>query len=279
MKGAAMGSSRLARRSRPATIVSTAKKDFAIARSYRFALLMDLFFGFINLVVYYFISRTFGDVRTVGLQGASSYFAFVAVGSSITVVIQTAVAAVSGGVRDGQVTGTLEAVTVQPVTAAEMALGFAAFPVAFALVRVVFYIALAHLLLGLGLTNPSWVGFFVMFMVTGVALLGFGVLIGAVVLVFKRGGSLGTVLAFAMGFAGGAFFPTAVLPDWLRFVVAAVPTRFAFEGVRAALFRGEGWESDAAILLVIGLIGVPLAIGAFKAALTRAEAAGTLSQY
>ncbi|MGH2819939.1 MAG: ABC transporter permease [Actinomycetota bacterium] len=274
-----MIASRWANRPRPSAIASTAAKDFAIARSYRMALFMDVFFGFINIVVYFFISRTFGDARTADLGGASTYFAFVTVGASITVVIQTAVGSVSGGVRDGQVTGTLEALAVQPVTAAEMALGFAAYPVLFALTRVVVYILMADLIFGLDLARPDWPGFVMTIAATGIALLSLGVLMGALVLLFKRGGSLGAVMAFAMGFSSGAFFPISVLPGWLRIVGEVMPTRFAFDGVRAALFAGDGWALDAVVLLVMGGLGLPVAVWAFKVALGRAEAEGTLGQY
>jgi ABC-2 type transport system permease protein len=254
-------------------------KDFAMVRSYRLALVSDLFFGFINLFVYFFISRALGDAPSGSLGGAPSYFAFAAVGSTLLVVMQSAVGSVSGGVRDGQMTGTLEAVCVQPVTVAEIALGFAAYPVCFAMLRAAGYLVLADLILGLGLQQPDWAGFVIMLAATGLALVGLGVLIGAFVIVLKRSGRVDAVLMFALGFVGGGFFPLEVLPRWLRVIGAAVPTRFAFDGVRDALFRGEGWGTDAMILAAYGCVGLPIALQVFKWALLRAEKQGTLGQY
>ena len=200
-------------------------------------------------------------------------------GSTIVIVIQTAISSVSGGVRDGQITGTLEAVAVQPVTTAELALGFGTFPVVFAVVRVVMYILIADIIFGLGLENPDWLGFILTIMATGLALAVFGILMGSLVVVFKRSGGIGVIVAFAMGFAGGAFFPISVLPEWLQDVGRFMPTRFAFDGVRSALFEGGAWAGDAAILTTIGLLGTPIALLAFKSAVNLAEARGTLSQY
>ena len=259
--------------------MATVLKDFAIARSYKMALISDLFFGFINLVVYYFISKTFGSAGTGQFGGAPSYFAFVAVGSTIVVVIQTAISSVSGGVRDGQVTGTLEAVAVQPITTAELALGFGAYPVVFAVIRVVLYILIADVIFGLGLTNPDWWGFTLTIMATGLTLAAFGILVGSLVVLFKRSGGIGVIVAFAMGFAGGAFFPISVLPEWLQVVGRFIPTRFAFDGVRSALFEGGGWTGDVAILTIIGFLSFPIALLVFKSAVNLAEARGTLSQY
>ena len=240
---------------------------------------MDLFFGFVNIFVYFFISKTLGDVPSSSLDGAPSYFAFAAVGSSLLVVMQSALGSVSGGVRDGQVTGTLEAVAVQPVKVAEMALGFAAYPVVFALVRVVLYLLLAEVFLGLGLSNPDWAGLVIMLFATGLALLGLGVLMGGLVLVLKRSGSVTALAIFAMGFVGGGFFPLDVLPGWLEGIGKVVPTRYAFDGVRAALFKGTGWTTDAVVLAIFGCVGLPVSVQVFKWALRRAEASGTLGQY
>ena len=38
-------------------------------------------------------------------------------------------------------------------------------------------------------------------------------------------------------------FPLGVLPGWLEFMGKLLPTRFAFDGVRAALFEGAAWEA------------------------------------
>jgi ABC-2 type transport system permease protein len=264
---------------RVSAVGASVAKDFTIDRSYRLPFVMDLFFGFVNLFVYFFISKTFGSAPEHSLAGAPSYFAFAAVGSSLFVVMQTAVRSVSGGVREGQVTGTLEALVVQPLGAAEMSLGFAAYPVAFALVRVVAYLALAGAVLGLGLQNPDWSGFIVMLLATGLALVGLGVFMGALVLVLKKSGAFDNVVMFAMGFVGGGFFPTSVLPRWLQPLADLVPTRYAFDGVRSALFKGYGWSTDAIVLIAFGCVALPLSIQVFRWALTRAEAAGTLGQY
>ena len=44
------------------------RRDLLVSSSYRVAFLLDLFFGFANLLIYCFISRTFEDVSTEDLQ-------------------------------------------------------------------------------------------------------------------------------------------------------------------------------------------------------------------
>jgi ABC-2 type transport system permease protein len=87
------------------------------------------------------------------------------------------------------------------------------------------------------------------------------------------------MVLFGMTLLGGSVFPVAELPSWLEPVARIVPLRYAFDGARDALFRGTGWAPDAALLLLFGAIGLPLAVWLFGRALTIARRAGTVAQY
>jgi ABC-2 type transport system permease protein len=99
------------------------------------------------------------------------------------------------------------------------------------------------------------------------------------VLVVNRGVLLVGMLMSAMAILGGAVFPIAVLPGWLEWAGRAVPFRFAFNGMRAALFQGRAWEHDALTLLAFGVALAPLALGLFALAFRHAKRAGTVSEY
>ena len=111
------------------------------------------------------------------------------------------------------------------------------------------------------------------------AFLALGILAAAATVVFKRGERIVGVMIFAMTFAGGAMFPLGVLPGWLEAIGKAMPTRFAFDGMRAALYGGGGWGSDAAVLIGIAVVAIPLSFWLFSLALDRAKRNGSLAQY
>src|SRR5919108_1489576 len=94
-------------------------RDFLITRSYRLPFVFDLIFGIANLVIYFYISRTFEGAETSSFGGAPSYFAFAAVGVSLTVVIQSACVGLARRLREEQLTGTFEALVAEPVASAE----------------------------------------------------------------------------------------------------------------------------------------------------------------
>jgi len=58
-----------------------------------------------------------------------------------------------------------------------------------------------------------------------------------------------------------------------------MPTPFAFAGLRAALFHGDGWAGDAAVLLGFAVVALPVVIWLLTAAITHARRGGTLGQY
>ena len=70
-----------------------------------------------------------------------------------------------------------------------------------------------------------------------------------------------------------------MLPCWLQVVGEVVPTKFAFDGLRAALYQGGGWEDDALALAAIAVVSLPVAMWLFGAALSYGRRSGTLVQY
>ncbi len=261
-----------------APVGALASSDFLVQRSYRFALAYDLLWGLIDLVLYYFISRVVGRVPAADLGRAPSYFAFALAGLIMSLVVTSATSAIGERVRGEELTGTLEALCAQPVSSTELATGWAAFPLVFAAARVAVYMAVATVFLGLSADAIQWGGAVAVLCAASLSFLPLGILAAAATVVFKRGQNLVGIAIFAMTFAGGALFPLGVLPGWLEAIGKVLPTRFAFDGMRRALFGGS-WGPDAGILAAIGVVGIPIALRLFALAIERAKRDGTLAQY
>src|SRR4051812_31670980 len=203
-------------RLRPRVLVALLRRDYGIRTSYRFTIALDLSVGLLDLVIYYFISKTFKGVNTADLGGAPSYFAFALVGIAVTAVIQGTAGSVGFRVREEQLTGTLEALVTQPIRSSEMALGMCGLPFLWATARVVVYLTVGALIFGLDLSHTDWVGFVAMIVATAAVMSALGIATGAVVIVSKRGNTITGVALLAMGMLGGAVFPISVLPSWLQ---------------------------------------------------------------
>jgi ABC-2 type transport system permease protein len=264
---------------RPAAILALARRDLLIYTSYRLMMTLDLWIGALDVIVYYFISQTFEGPTTASLGGAPSYFAFALVGIAVTVVIQAASGGIANKVREEQLTGTLEALAAQPLTTTELATGLCGLPFAISAFRVAVYIVLGAVAFGLDLSHTDWAGFVAMLVATALAMSSVGIGTAALVLVVKRGATISGLVIFAMSLAGGAFFPVAVLPDWLEAIGKVVPPKFAFDGFRSALFVGSDWEDDALILTAFSLVALPVSVWLFGRGMLYARRAGSLAQY
>jgi ABC-2 type transport system permease protein len=265
-------------RPRRRALLAIIRRDFLVARSYRLAFAFDLFFTLLNLLVAYFISRTFAGFESAALGGAPSYFDFAAVGLTLSAVVTATSTALAARIREEQLTGTLEALVAQPVTPTELAFGFAGFPVSFATVRTAAYLLLAGTLLGLDVSEASWPGFVIVLLLSATAFVGIGILAGALVLVVKRADALTGAILFSLSLVSGAAFPVSVLPGWLEVIGRASPMRPAFDGVRAALFGGD-WHGEALFLAIFSAVGIPIAVFAFGKALDYGRRSGSLGQY
>jgi len=260
-------------------IRALSRRDFEITYSYRAALASELMFGFLNLVAYYFISRTFKVGHGSHLSGAPSYFAFASGGVALAVVLQTAAVGLTRRVREEQLAGTLEMLVTQPISPAELALGLAGFSFLFAVARALGYLLLAGLLLDLSFAHADGVGLIIALTVSGAAFTALGVALAAAVLVFKRAEALGALGIFAISLLGGAFFPTRVLPGWLQLLSNILPTRYAFAAVRAAQFGHSSWARPSLYLLLFAVIAMAAALVLFSGALRHTIRRGTLNQY
>jgi ABC-2 type transport system permease protein len=211
------------------------------------------------------------------LAGAPSYFSFAAVGVALSLVIQTAAARLAYRVREEQLTGALEILAAQPTTAAELAFGLAGFHFGFAIARAVFYLLIAGYALDAGFEHADWPGFVAVLSATGLAMAAVGIAIAAAVLVLKRAEFVGGLVTLALALLGGAYFPVSTLPGWLEPVSKVLPTTFAFDGVRAALYRGTGWVTPTLELLAFSVVALPLAVAIFAAGLGVARSRGSFA--
>ena len=259
-------------------VLAILQREWRMARSYRAAFGLEIISGFLGVSIYYFISQTFATASE-DLDGAPSYFAFALVGVVTTLVIQTAALGIGRRLREEQLTGTLEATMAQPLRDGEIAVGLAAYPFINATIRSLLFMLVAGLLLDVDFSNADWIGAALVAVATVGFVLGLGLVVAAFVLLLKRADVIASLATFMLALFGGAYFPVEVLPGWLEWISVITPTRLSFDGLRAALYNGEGWAGDASILGVLAVVAIPLGILAFSRSLERQRSKGTLAEY
>jgi ABC-2 type transport system permease protein len=254
-------------------------RDYLSKRSYRLGFALDIFNGILTLTIYFFISRFFSEPNTAALNQAPTYFAFAAAGIITAAMIQSGCVELCLRLREEQLAGTLETLVAQPLSASELCLGFVGFPFAFALARALLYFVIVSAAIDLDLLQVSWIGLVVVLLGAGGAFAAISIAAAASILVVKRGDAIVSMLIGIMIIFSGSVFPISSLPGWLQPVARVLPAHVAFDGVRNALFRGEGWELDAVALLAVAVVGIPIAAWIFGLSLRAAQHSGSLSEY
>lgn len=129
--------------------------------------------------------------------------------------------------------------------------------------------ALAYLvgILFFGIPVYSPVGFAVMLIAQALCVGGFTLLLAGFGRTARQVDGIGTFAILVMSFAGGAWLPSFLMPDWLRTVALALPTRWTTDGLAAMTWRGEVLSVglfDAGVLVAFGAVFAALGIWRFR---------------
>lgn len=258
------------------------RRDWADARSYRFAFALQAVDSTLQLSLYFFLGRVV-DSSTLGAQAnvSGGYFRFVIVGLVLMELVSVGVTSFAGQIRRDQTTGTLEALLVAPAPQAFVIIGSAAYDFARAAGLGLLLLVLGVVVFGLDLSlDVGSIGILAIVLPSALAFFaGVGVVLAAAVIVFKKVDALVGFVASGFALFGGVYFPVQVLPGVLEALAKACPLTWALDGLRAALLNGHVPPAELALLPIVAALAIPLSFVVFRAALDHARRAGSLAQY
>jgi ABC-2 type transport system permease protein len=114
-----------------------------------------------------------------------------------------------------------------------------------------------------GIEVHSWPGFLLVVLAVCCFVGGFALLLAGLGRSEAQISSIGTFAVLIMSFAGGAMFPSFMMPDWLQKLSLGLPTYWATRGLAAATWRalpiGEILPSVGMLLVFAvgcGVVGI-----------------------
>lgn len=263
-------------------ILALTKANWRVMSSYRIQLLMSMAALIVSIVPLYFISQAVQPVMAASIrdQGGNA-FGFLVVGLAAFTLITVCVTALPGAVAGGISNGVFEALLATPTSTPVLMLGLNAFDLTLAALRCAILLV-AGWLLGANFAHGQ--------LLPGIAILGLLVLahvplgyIGAaLVIAFRTAGPLPKGLMLASGLLGGVYYPTTVIPSWLRSVSEYLPLSHGLRALRQVVLQNASLSAVAPDLLAV--VGAALLLHAIAAvavhsALRYARRRGTLAQY
>lgn len=258
------------------------RSSWLTAASYRLGMLMSLFGLVAVLLPLYFIANALQPTmqQTIAAE-AHQYFGFVVLGAVTFSLITSCTTALPSALDGAIGRGTLEVMLGTPARLSAICVGLMGYGVLWALLRAVILLGVA-VVLGASIV---WGGVPLAALVLALTMLsyvGIGLLFASLVLVFRTTGPLLAVVLTASMFLGGVYYPSHVVPTWIRDFGAAIPLTYGLRAIRQIVLRGDpamAVARDVGILTAMTAATLGLGIAVFLFALKHARRAGTLSSY
>ncbi len=256
-------------------------RDFAIARGYRGALVLEIVEALFGAATFFYLSRFVESPELErALPAGSNYFEFALVGFAFFDYLNVALGAFDSSIVEARQNRTLEALLVTQTPLAVILAGSAAYPFVALALRTCVYLGWGALFFGFAPRSANWPGAIVILAASILAFAGLGVLSASYQILFKRGNPAKWLVLGVSGLVGGMMYPVAVLPGPLRVVARLIPVTYSLEGMRAALLAGAGWGElwrSLAALMIFAVVLIPLSFAVFAWALRRTKVTGTLT--
>ncbi len=163
-------------------------RDFIEEASYKLSFALQLVGIFSSTLVYFFLSKLFGDVGTPYLRPyGGNYFSFVLIGVAFFSYLGVSVQGISNSIREGQTLGTLEALLVTQTEIPTIILSSSLYSFLWASVRVAVYLFLGIALFGIDIGGANLAGAFVLLLLTITSFTSVGIISASFVMVLKKG--------------------------------------------------------------------------------------------
>jgi ABC-2 type transport system permease protein len=260
--------------------LSFLERDFIVEKSYRLSFFSRIFGILFSVILFYYISHLFGKSAAPYLANyGGEYFPFVLIGIAFYRYLNVALAAFSANVREGQLTGTLEAMMVTPTGPRAILIYSSLWNFLQATLEIFLYLCLGVLFFGLDVSQADLVSVVLILLLTILSFSSFGILSAAFILAFKRGDPVSYVFGALSALLGGVYFPVAVLPDLFQVFSRVLPLTYALSAMRSAILIGTPVSQlgfDLLVLVVFPIVTIPLSLSLFDKAVIRAKNEGTL---
>lgn len=263
-------------------ILAMVRQDALTRASYRFQALTSLLAVFAMLLPLYYVAQALDPMMKRSIRDqAPQYFAFVLIGVILLRFCYAIVYTLPGVFTAAIRSGTLEAMFATPTTLRALVAGMTGFTLLWAGAEATIMLGTGTLLGARIVVSHVLPALLVLALVL-LAHLGFALLGVALVLAFRTTGPLLGGVMVTTNLLGGVYYPTHVVPTWVRDVSTVLPMTYGLRALRRTLLEGAPFgviSSDVIVLATMTVVFLPVSWALLRAALSYARRTGTLAQY
>jgi ABC-2 type transport system permease protein len=263
-------------------VLAFVRAGWMSAASYRVNAVLSLFSFVVSIVPIYFIAGAIEPLMGSSIAGETEhYFAFIVLGlftQSFSIIAMTSL---SGAITRSIGNGHLEALLATPIRMPALLFGLISYELLWTIARSILFVC-AALVLGMRIAPAGIPTALLIFALLIAAHVPIGLLSVAAVLVFRNPTPIPRLLIAASAFLGGIYYPTHVVPSWLKYVSEVLPMTYGLRAFRGTLLSGAPLSSVTSdFLVLVGFVAVlmPLGIVALHLSLRYARASGSLAYH
>lgn len=259
------------------------KKDFTIEVSYKVAFILAIVGTFFPVLTYFFVDKLMGESNAVALQKyGSDYFSFSLIGIAFTTYFTMSVQYFSISMRRAQMAGCLEAILSSQTSPKSIVFLSSLYHFISNWIILFFIFIISILFLGFDINKINIFSTFMAFLFSFIVFISLGIFSAAGTIIFKQGEPFGFFFGAVSSLLGGAVFPVAILPGWIKPLSSIIPITYSLDALRLSILQGYSFKmllSQIIILVIIACILFPSSLLFFQWAIEKGKRDGTLMQY
>jgi ABC-2 type transport system permease protein len=264
-------------------LIAFLKRDFLIALSYRFRIILRFGTLLLYLFMFYFIGKTFSGIISPHLQRyGGNYFHYVLVGIAVSSFVMVGLNTLSKQIRSAQVEGTLEALLATPTSIYTVLIGNSLYTFLTAMISGLLLLFGGAIFLDMHVNPVQIPAILLVLGLTFLAFLNIGMLSASFIMIFKEGNPIGFLFGTLGYFIGGVVFPVEVLPRPVQYIAKILPITHAVRALRELLLAHMQFQDVVPLitnlLIFIAATG-PTSALFFRYAVKKAKINGSLIQY
>jgi ABC-2 type transport system permease protein len=263
-------------------IFAMMRASWQAASSYKLNMVWSLLALVISVIPLYYVTRAFQPFMASRIQGeGGQFFAFVLVGQIAFWSLSSAMTTLPGTISASIGSGTLELLLSTPTRLPTLFAGMVSYTFTLTAVRCLLLLTTGWVL---GATI-AWDKLAIAAVILGlivVTYLCIGVIVAAMVLAFRFTGPVVQAVLVSSALLGGVYYPTRVIPSWIREISDFIPLTYGLRALRGTLLEEASLSAvagDVGMLLLFCVTLLAASSLAILLALDYSKRAGTLSQY
>jgi ABC-2 type transport system permease protein len=265
------------------------RRFFALTRaglltttSYRIGVVLSLFALLFQAVPTLYVAGALQPfMNAPGRLPGTQYYGWLITGTIGFLFLAAAMDSLPRAIESGLSTGTLEALLGTPTSVPTILAGISAGEIVWTGAKAAVFFTGA-VVLG---AHVAWARIpeaFVVILLIVASHYPIGVLVGAFLVAFRRAGPLQNLVALLSGLLGGIYYPTTMIPSWVKNVSLVLPITPGLRALRGILLDGKSLATmwvDVGTLVLFCAVGFSVSAAAFSLALRHARRNGSLAQY